>query len=1230
MNRVVEFALRQRFLMVVLLIGMFVAGIVGFRLLNIEAYPDPVPPLIEIVTQSSGQSSEEIERYITIPIEVGMSGIPHVEVIRTISMFGLSDVKVQFTYDSTYEEAQQWVINRLSQLPSMPNGASPQISPTSPTGEIYRYRVVGPPGYSVTDLKTIEDWILERRFKAVPGVVDVTGWGGKTKTYEIEIDQNRLASYGLTLPQVLQVVNASNTNVGGQTINIGGQSAVVRGVGLVQSMADVRKMVLASNHGTPVLLDDVAKVRVGNLQRLGIAGHDKDNDIVEGIVLMRRGEQSMPTIKRVEAEVEAINGSGILPPGVHIEQIYDRSNLIGITTHTVLHNMVVGVLLIFLLQWAFLGNLRSAVIVALTIPFALAFAIILLVMRGESANLLSVGAIDFGLVVDASVIMVENIFRHLAESTESRKTGMALMHRVRSAVGLRGKFAVIANSATEVNRAIFFSAAIIIAGFVPLFTMSGIEGHIFGPMATTYAYAIAGGLIATFTISPALSAILLPEQMSEVETFFVRGLRRVYEPAVKFALGNKRKTLAGLGVLLILTVLAVRTLGLEFLPKLEEGNLWIRATMPSSISLEESNSYVNRMRALIGSYPEVETVVSQHGRPDDGTDTSGFFNAEFFVPLKPFDTWPSGVDKEKLTQQMTTALGDRFPGVEFNFSQYIEDNVAEAASGVKGENSIKVYGNDLETLEHIAADIKRAVESVPGITDLSIFTSLGQPTVKIDIDRERAARYGLSTGDINTTVQAAIGGQAAGNLYEPGSDRNFPMMVRLAPEYRNNLDAVRRITIGAQSPSGNGMVQIPLGDVAQVSLVSGASFIYREKQERYIPIKFSVRGRDLGSTVLEAESKVAEQVKLPGGYRLEWVGEFGNLQNALQRLYVAVPLSILLICILLYMNFGSVVDMLLAASVIPMALIGGIFALYLTGTPFSVSAAIGFVALFGIAAMDGIIVLAYYNQHIEIGLDRASAITRTCRVQMRPVMMTCIVACVGLLPAAFSTGIGSQVQRPLALVVVGGILLAPVLILIVLPVLITLFSRRMPFVEEQARRLVDQTRGGPASSHSGGPHGGAFAIHALLTAADVLLDADLPDRHALLGTAGARLAARLNLPEAQIVEALQAREAVGSTGLGKGVAIPHARIAGLNESAAVYVRPAAPIEFDSPDEEPVAHCLALIVPLDATEEHLQYVANAAEMLSNAEFRDALAAARNQEEALQLFTQWRNPLAEGGQ
>jgi cobalt-zinc-cadmium resistance protein CzcA len=798
---------------------------------------------------------------------------------------------------------------------------------------------------------------------------------------------------------------------------------------------------LGSTTGTPVLLADIATVTVGHQPRLGIAGHDEEDDIVQGTVLMRRGEQSMPTIERVRAEVRKINQSNILPPGVRIERIYDRTDLIDVTTRTVLHNMLAGIALIFVVQWAFLGNLRSALIVAATIPFAFAFALIIMMARGESANLLSVGAIDFGLVVDASVIMVENIYRHLAERREARSAELA-MHRLRAQYGLSGKFAVIANSAMEVSRPIFFSAAIIVAGFVPLFTLSGIEGHIFGPMAKTYAYAIVGGMIATFTISPALCALLLEERVRETEAALVRALRRAFDPVIDFALGNQIITLGALVLLLFLTALAAPRLGLEFLPALEEGNFWIRATMPSSISLDEANPYVNRMRRAIASFPEVETVVSQHGRPDDGTDATGFFNAEFFAPLKPASQWPSGMSKERLTELMTQKLQEQFPGVEFNFSQYIQDNVEEAASGVKGENSIKLFGNDLETLERTAEEIKKVVQTVPGITDLTVLTSLGQPTIRIDIDRERAARYGLAPGDINATIQAAIGGQAAGDLFEPGSDRRFPLVVRFAPQFRQSLDAIRRIPVGAPNPSGTGTVPIPLSDVANVRLVTGPSFIYREQQERYIPIKFSVRGRDLGSAVLEAQQKVAEEVQLPGGYHLEWVGEFGSLTEALQRLAIVVPLSLLLICVLLYMNFGSAIDVLLAVSVIPMALIGGILALYVTGTPFSVSAAIGFVALFGISAMNGILVLSYYNQHLEDATNPLSAMRTTIAVRMRPVIMTCIVACVGLLPAAVSTGIGAQVQRPLALVVVGGMILSPALILIALPVLICVFSRR--------------------------------------------------------------------------------------------------------------------------------------------------------------------------------------------
>jgi heavy metal efflux system protein len=1040
MNSIVSFALRQRVLIVVLLVAVLVGGMASFFSLNIEAYPDPVPPLVDIVTQSTGQSAEEIERNITIPLEIQMAGIPNVTAVRTISLFGLSDVKVQFNYEFSYVQAEQWVTNRLAQLPPLPNSAQPEISPTSPIGEIFRYRVVGPQNYSVTDLKTLQDWVLQRRFKAVPGVIDVTGWGGKTKTYDIAIDQRRLSGYGLSLSQVLQALGNANINVGGQTVDFGSQAAVVRGVGLIHSADDIRHTMISANAGSPVFVGDVAQVTVGNLPRLGIAGYNDVDDIVQGIVLMRRGAESIPTIKLVEAEVDRVNSSGILPPGVSIQRIYDRSDLIRVTTHTVLHNMLAGIALIFILQWAFLGNVRSAVIVALTIPFALSFAIGLMVLRGESANLLSVGAIDFGLVVDATVIMVENIFRHLAENSAHLGHGPSTLHRMRVRGGFSGRTGLISVAAAEVSQSIFFAAAIIIAGFVPLFTLSGIEGHIFGPMAKTYAYAIAGGLIATFTITPALSLMLFKDKVEERETALVRLLRRLYEPALEFFLANRIIAFSCMALLVLIAVIAMRSLGLEFLPKLEEGNLWVRATFPQSISLEDSDAYVNRMRVLMSKYPEVQSVISQHGRPDDGTDATGFFNAEFFVPLRPFDSWPAGMDKAKLTQDMTHALEQGFPGVDFNFSQYIQDNVEEAASGVKGENSVKIFGNDLETLEKTANSIAAVLAKVPGITDLAVLRSLGQPTIRIDVDRVRAARYGLAPGDVNAVVQAAIGGQAAGDLYEGGSDRHFAMMVRLAAPYRQNLDAIRRIPISAPTAAG-GSIQISLQDVANVQLTSGAAFIYREQQQRYVPIKFSVRGRDLGSAVLDAQHEVESKVLLPGGYRLEWVGEFGNLQEAIARLSIAVPLAIALIVLLLYLNFRSLRDAMLAASVIPMAILGGILALWSSGTAFSVSSAIGFVALFGIAAMDGILILSYYHLSLESGMTRVNAMLHTCRTQLRPVMMTCIVACVGLLPAAFSTGIGSQVQRPLARVVVGGMLLAPLLILLILPVLILTFSR---------------------------------------------------------------------------------------------------------------------------------------------------------------------------------------------
>ncbi|MGC1319610.1 MAG: efflux RND transporter permease subunit, partial [Pseudolabrys sp.] len=807
--------------------------------------------------------------------------------------------------------------------------------------------------------------------------------------------------------------------------------------GLIRSAEDLSSTMLNQNGGFPVLVSDVAAVNIGSKPRLCIAGKNEDDDIVQGIILMRRGEQSTPTIERVEREVDSINASRLLPSGVRIERIYDRKDLIQITTRTVLHNMMLGIALIFAVQWLFLGNLRSALIVGATIPFALFFAGGIMVLRGESANLLSVGAIDFGLIVDATVIMVESMFRRLAARDELSFQATMAYHAHGS--NFRGKMLALFHGAVAVNRSILFAAAIIIAGFIPLFTLSGVEGHIFGPMAKTYAYAIAGGLLATFTISPALCALLLPDHVEEAETALMHVLHRFYVPILEFAVRRKTWTLAGAAVLLLIAIVAIRLLGLEFLPKLEEGNLWIRATLPSTISLEEGNKYVNEMRSVIRSFPEVENVVSQHGRPDEGTDATGFFNAEFFAPLKSASEWPRGMNKERLTSEMLAKLQAEFIGVEFNFSQYLQDNVSEAVSGVKGENSIKLFGNDLEALTKTANQIKDVLSTVRGVTDLAVFTSLGQPTVQIEIDRARAARYGLTPGDINSTVRAAIGGDSAGELYVPNSDQHFPIIVRLAPRYRQSPEAIRDISVGIQGEKGT--TEIPLSEVATVELVSGAAYIYREQQQRYLPVKFSVRDRDLGSAIAEAQIKIAQQVALPPGSRLEWVGEFGNLQDAIARLKIVVPITLGLIALLLWINFGSLVDTLLAMSVIPMAVIGGIIGLCITGVPFSVSAAIGFIALFDISVMNGIIVLSQYNLLVRAGMESSRAILETGALQIRPVLMTCVIAGVGLLPAAISTGIGSQVQKPLAIVVVSGMTLAPILILIVLPALIAFFPR---------------------------------------------------------------------------------------------------------------------------------------------------------------------------------------------
>ncbi len=1030
MRQIVAFSLQRRPLVILLFFTFILVGLVAFTKLNIEAYPDPVPPQVVIITQNPGQSAEEIERYVSIPVEVAMAGLPNLTSVRSTSLFGLSDVRVQFNFNYTYDQALQQVLNRLGQLDGLPEGVQPQISPLSPIGEIMRYRLVGPPGYSLADLKTVQEWILDRRFKRVPGVVDVTSFGGLTKSYNVVVDLRRIAALGLSLPQVIQAVRSGNATVGAGTIRIGPQAAVVQGIGLIRGLDDIRNVVVSAEGGVPVLLGDVATIEIGNLPRLGIAGQENNDDVVLATVLMRRGEQTLPTIRGVQDEVARINAGGVLPPGVKIVPLYDREDLVKITTRTVVHNIIEGVALILIIQWLFLGDFRGALVVAATVPFAFLFAILLMMARGESANLLSLGALDFGLLVDATVIMVENIYRHLGLSRNPAHRYIAPANSKE----LSGLSLTVLRAAGEVDKAIFFSALIIIAAFIPLFTLGGIEGRIFGPMSKTYAYAIIGALLATFTITPALAAALLREDSKERDTLLVRVLRWGHSRLYAAAMRARAICLMLAAALFAGSLLLMSQLGAEFLPTLEEGNLWVRASMPGTISLEEGNDTVNRIRRTLMEFPEVITATSQQGRPDDGTDSAGFFNAEFFLPLKPPQQWTTAPNRDGLVRAMQERLSGQFVGVEFSYSQAISDNVQEAASGVKGANAVKVYGPELDIIARKAEEIRQVMAGVEGVADLAVFRSLGQPTVAVQIDRTRAARYGLAVDDVNEVVQAAIGGREAGRLYEPGGDRNFPIVVRLDAPYRDSLEAIGRIPVGG--PRG-----ATLSDVAEVKLVSGVSYIYREDASRYVPIRFSVRGRDPASTVAEAQALVAARVELPPGYRLDWLGEFRNLQEAIGRLLVVVPAALALILVLLYVQFNTLRETLLVFGIVPMSITGGIAALAVAGLNFSVPAAIGFLALFGITVMEGIIMLSHFN-HLRLeGMPWRTALDQAGRDRMRPVFMTCFASFTGLLPMALATGIGADVQKPLALVVVGGIGLVPLFILVVFPAMIDLFGK---------------------------------------------------------------------------------------------------------------------------------------------------------------------------------------------
>ena len=1026
----IAFCLSRRLLVLVSFAAFLGLGMAAATTLNIEAYPDPAPPIIEIIAQYPGQSPEEVERYVTIPIEIALSSTPGLKYVRSNTVYALGFLRLQFEYGVDYNFARQQTINRLKDA-TLPQGVQPVISPAGGISEIMRFQLVGPPDMDLLQLKTIEDWVVERRLRIVPGVADISSLGGKTKEYQAEIDLNKMMSYGLTLPQIISALSVSNSNVGGRTIALGEQSVNVRGIGVIGSVGDIEKTVLTQRNGVPVLLSDVARVQVGYTPRLGIAGRDDKTDVIFGIVLMQKLERTMDVIRRVHTAIDTLNSDGSLPPGVKVVPFYDRGELVAITVRTVLHNLLFGIALIFLIQYVFLGNLRCAIIVSATVPAALFLAVIITVVRGDSANLLSVGAIDLGIIVDATVIMVESIFRHLAHPGQS--TAVADSR-------LTPKLNTILAGAVEVDRAILFSVIITIAAFLPLFTMQGVEGQIFGPMSRTYAYALLGAVIATFTVTPVLSSLILPDRVAEIETFVVRLIRRIYTRLLHLAVGNaKVAALVGL-VFLVLCGTIASHLGTEFLPKLEEGNMWVRALLPPTITLPAGVDSVARMRKILMSYAPVRTVVSEQGRSEDATDPDGSFVAEYLVILKPFDEWPRGLTKEKLISQMNEQLNREFVGVDFNFSQYIEDNIEEALSGVKGENAVKIFGSDLAELERLSKAVKNEIATVPGVKDPGGFSLLGQPNLLVRIDRAKAARYGFSVGDINTVVEAAIGGQEVTRVYE--NDWNFPLTVRLAPEYRQSVDAIRSIPIALPgSDPTQPTAYIPLGDLGEVKLEPGAAYIYRENSQRYYPLKYSVRGRDLGSTVADAQAQVARNVPLPRGYRLEWGGEFGALQEAKARLALIVPLSLLLIFMLLYALFNSIRDSLLALAGIPFAVAGGILGLWLSGLNLSVSAAIGFISLFGVSTMDGILLVSNIRRNLDEGLGVEEAALSAGSTRMRQVFMTALSACLGLVPAALSSGIGTQVQQPLATVVVAGMLLSPICSLLMIPTLSRIFMR---------------------------------------------------------------------------------------------------------------------------------------------------------------------------------------------
>lgn len=1023
-DNIVAFSLKNKFFIFFCTTVAVIAGIVSFKYTPIDAFPDVTNTKVTVITQWPGRSAEEVEKFITIPIEIAMNSVQNKTDIRSTTLFGLSVLHVMFEDDVDDFVARQQVYNLLNDA-DLPDGVTPEVQPLyGPTGEIFRY-TLRCEKRDVRELKTLQDWVIERNLRAVSGVADIVSFGGEVKTFEVSVNPHQLKNYGITSLELYQAIANSNINVGGDVITKSSQAYVVRGIGLINDMEELRNIVVKNIHGTPVLVRHLAEVHEACLPRLGQVGRMAEDDVVQGIVIMRKGENPAEVIDALKAKIEYINKE-VLPEDVQIVTFYDRENLVNLAVHTVSRNLVEGILLVTFIVLIFMADWRTTVVVAVVIPLALLFAFICLRVMGMSANLLSMGAIDFGIIIDGAVVMVEGIF--VALDRKAKEVGMPTFN-------LMSKMGLIRQTAKEKARAVFFSKLIIITALIPIFSFQKVEGKMFSPLAYTLGFALLGALLFTLTLVPVMSSMLLKRNVREKNNFFVRFINGKSVAFFDKCHARRKMSVGIAGIVAVGGLWMFTLLGTEFLPQLNEGSIYIRATLPQSISLNESVQLANKMRARLAAYPEVKQVLSQTGRPNDGTDATGFYNIEFHVDIYPEKEWESGLDKMQLIEKMQEDLS-MYPGIDFNFSQPITDNVEEAASGVKGSIAVKVFGKDLYRSEKIAMEIDKILATVEGIEDLGVIRNIGQPELRIELDEGRLARYGVSKEDVQAIIEMAIGGKSASLLYE--DERKFNIMVRYKPEFRQDEEEIGKILV----PTMDGTM-IPIKELAEIRIITGPLLIFRDNHARFCAVKFSVRGRDMGTAVAEAQEKVNASVRLPEGYSLKWTGDFENQQRATKRLSQVVPVSIAIIFVILFVLFSNARDAGLVLLNVPFAAAGGIVALWATGFNFSISAGIGFIALFGICIQNGVIMISDIKHNLKERLALSCAVKESVRSRVRPVVMTAAMAAIGLMPAAVSHGIGSESQRPLAIVIIGGLVGATVFALFVFPLIVEFVYGKM-------------------------------------------------------------------------------------------------------------------------------------------------------------------------------------------